>query len=166
MQKKPSPRSWVAAYWRKPPIKLPRCLSPVGCMPEKILISVLSLASAVERSPVTATETESLGHSVAWAGKVCWAPAPEETESVKTVHGHFLALGGQRVKERRLDSSGWSHRARPGRASWPAAESRDARRAGARPRRARGRSGGQVDLPSSRARERDLRYRHTSRRLR
>ena len=38
MQKKPSPRSCVAAYWRKPPIRLPRCLSPVGWMPEKILI--------------------------------------------------------------------------------------------------------------------------------
>ena len=38
MQKNPSPRSCVAAYWRKPPIRLPRCLSPVGWMPEKMRI--------------------------------------------------------------------------------------------------------------------------------
>ena len=36
MQKKPSPRSCVAAYWRKPPIRLPSVLSPVGWMPEKM----------------------------------------------------------------------------------------------------------------------------------
>src|SRR6058998_3908385 len=38
MQKNASPCSWVAAYWRKPPIRLPRCLSPVGWMPLKILM--------------------------------------------------------------------------------------------------------------------------------
>jgi hypothetical protein len=26
----------VTAYWRKPPIRLPRCFSPVGWMPEKM----------------------------------------------------------------------------------------------------------------------------------
>src|SRR6266511_3302058 len=31
-----SPCSWVAAYWRKPPLKLPKCLAPVGWMPEKM----------------------------------------------------------------------------------------------------------------------------------
>src|SRR4249920_2828237 len=41
MQKKPSPRSCVAAYWRKPPIRLPIVLSPVGWMPEKMRMSVL-----------------------------------------------------------------------------------------------------------------------------
>ncbi len=46
MQKYASPRSWVAAYWRKPPIRLPRCFSPVGWMPEKMRIWVLSLTFA------------------------------------------------------------------------------------------------------------------------
>ena len=41
MQKKASPCSCVAAYWRKPPIRLPRCLSPVGWMPEKTRIEVI-----------------------------------------------------------------------------------------------------------------------------
>ena len=47
MQKNASPRYCVAAYWRKPPIKLPRCLSPVGWIPEKIFIaSILSFRGA------------------------------------------------------------------------------------------------------------------------
>src|SRR5688500_14413343 len=39
MQKNASPRSWVAAYWRKPPIRLPIVLEPVGWMPEKTRIA-------------------------------------------------------------------------------------------------------------------------------
>ena len=49
MQKNASPCSWVAAYWRKPPIRLPRCFSPVGWMPEKMRIGVLSLTFAAGR---------------------------------------------------------------------------------------------------------------------
>ncbi len=56
MQKNATPCSWVAAYWRKPPIRLPRCFSPVGWMPEKMRIGVLSLTFAAGRLARPAAE--------------------------------------------------------------------------------------------------------------
>ena len=52
MQKKASPRSCVAAYWRKPPIRLPRCLSPVGWMPEKTRMARILGTSRLARMAV------------------------------------------------------------------------------------------------------------------
>ena len=53
MQKKPSPRSCVAAYWRKPPIRLPIVLSPVGWMPEKMRISPPFVPTSAARGTTT-----------------------------------------------------------------------------------------------------------------
>ena len=38
MQKIPSPLSWAVTYWAIAPIWLPRCLRPVGWIPEKLRI--------------------------------------------------------------------------------------------------------------------------------
>src|SRR5829696_1374658 len=46
-----SPCSCVAAYWRKPPLKLPKCFAPVGWMPEKMrAISGSSIATRLSRT--------------------------------------------------------------------------------------------------------------------
>src|SRR5215207_5160885 len=48
---KASPCSCVAAYWRKPPLKLPKCFAPVGWMPEKMrAISGSSIATRLSRT--------------------------------------------------------------------------------------------------------------------
>src|SRR3954454_9763622 len=49
MQKIASPSSCVRAYWREAPLSVPRCLSPVGWMPEKILISLTENATHFPR---------------------------------------------------------------------------------------------------------------------
>src|SRR5215213_7687702 len=71
MQKKPSPRSCCAAYWRKPPIRLPRCLSPVGWMPEKMRMS--SLFRSLDGNDLV---EEVDGERTKRLGALAQAPAP------------------------------------------------------------------------------------------
>src|SRR5436309_1724861 len=90
MQKNASPRSCVAAYWRKPPIRLPRCLSPVGWMPEKILTSFLSVAGRRDRDERLSVS----GARFHGGGR----RAPEERQAVKRTHGECLAILAPGVK--------------------------------------------------------------------
>src|SRR6478735_4630853 len=90
MQKNATPCSWVAAYWRKPPIRLPRCFSPVGWMPEKMRIGVLSLT-------FVGREARDPGHGN-WPG-VVRSNAPEQGEEVERGHRPpFLAVSRRSVK--------------------------------------------------------------------
>src|SRR6266542_169040 len=94
MQKKASPCSCVAAYWRKPPLKLPMWGSPVGWMPLKMrMVELHSLAQDGTRRVERAGCRGALGRAQAPAALA--APGPPDA---RWQCGSHRSQGTQRVR--------------------------------------------------------------------